>query len=167
MLTGTPPGPPPNAVELSPMFGTAKRRASKTSTGNWSVNFLLEEVEDCWHFHQLLHQLRLATRKSRRDLLEDDLEHVDSLVGNRRKRVDEVEDSRSCSTNKNIEHRQTKRGVDDLLHSVPLYPFLRADTNEAFRPSPFGVLKSSGTLSSWSRSQYHVPGGGFFRNSAV
>ena len=41
---------------------TLKICESPTTTRNWNVNGLLEEVEDCWHFHQLLRQLRFAKR---------------------------------------------------------------------------------------------------------
>ena len=47
----------------------------------WNVNGLLDVKKDCWHFHQLLHQLRLAKRDSRRDVLENDLGHIDNLLG--------------------------------------------------------------------------------------
>ena len=48
----------------------AARQTSLTKR-NWNVNGLLEKVQDCWHFHQLFRQLRLANRCSRRDVLED------------------------------------------------------------------------------------------------
>ena len=53
-------------------------KTANTTTRNWSVNGLLEEIEDCWLFHQLFHHLRVP-KDSRWNVL------VDNLLGNRHK----------------------------------------------------------------------------------
>ena len=101
--------------------------------------------------------------------LEDDLGHVDNLLRNKQKRVEEVEDFRRLfhhQRHRNIEHRQTRDGVDDLLHSVSLCPFLRHDASEAVRPRP-PELRHAVVVSEVEVPRAGLLEGGFFRNVAV
>ena len=107
-----------------------------STTRNWNVNFLLEKVQDCWHFHELFRQLRFA-KDSRRDVFHNDLGHVDSLLGRRHLRIEETEHVHQMfrhQRHRSVKRRQTRNGVDDLLHGVPLY-LLR---QKAARRAPAG-----------------------------
>ena len=43
---------------------------------------------------------------------------------------------------RSIDSRQTRRGVDELLHSVPLYPPVRPDASETVRPRSAGFRQT-------------------------
>ena len=95
------------------------------------VNGLLDENQLCWHFHQLFHQLRVANRGSHRDALEDDLGHVDNMLGNRQKRVEELKHVQQLfhhQRHRSVKRLQTRNGIDDLFHGVPLDTYLRPST---------------------------------------
>ena len=114
------------------------------TTRNWNVNGLLDKSRLCRHFHQLFRQLRFA-KDSRRDVLEDDLGHVDNLLGNhKRRRVKETQDVHQ------LFHHQRQKIIEDLyhgskvgklLHGVPLDPPLRPwRLCQAGRPPPAGLF---------------------------
>ena len=103
--------------------------------------FFLNKVEVVEGGHgfvlQLFHQLWLTTQASRRDVLEDDLGHVDNLLGIRTQRIEETEDVHQLfahQRHRDVKNRQRRRGVDDLVHGVLLNPLLRPDLVEAVSP---------------------------------
>ena len=96
-----------------------------TSSRNWNVNGLVEEVENRRHFNQLFRQLRFTNRESRRDVVNEDLGHFNNLLVNRD--VQELVDLHQLFSHQrhlNIERRQ----------DAPLNPLLRPDLVEAVRP---------------------------------
>ena len=130
------------------------KTSTETQTKSWTLFWdeNLDDLEcqrdvkrDCWHFHQLLHQLRLAKRDLRRDVLETDPGHIDNLHGdNRHKRGEELEDFWQLfhhQRHRNIEHWRTHECLDNLLHGVPLCPLVRPRRLcQAGRPRPCGVF---------------------------
>ena len=70
---------------LEDLHGDANQELDSVLGGTlmiWNVKGLLDVKKDCWHFHQLLHQLRIAKRDSH--VLENDLGHIDNLLGDNR-----------------------------------------------------------------------------------
>ena len=127
-----------------------KTRVSPSTTRNWNVDVLLRSPPqgrigyDRRHLHQLFHQLRVAHRGAHRDVIEQDLGHFDSLLGNRLKRVEEAHDVRQLFhhlRHRIVEKRHQRDCVDDLFHGAPLYPCMRTGQgSDPVRPSTFGVL---------------------------
>ena len=93
-----------------------KTRVSPSRTRNWNVGVLLRSPPqgrigyDRRHFHQLFHQLRDTHRGAHRDVIEQDLGHVDSLLGNRLKLVEEAHDVRQ------LIHQLRHRNIQNLYH---------------------------------------------------
>ena len=130
-----------------------KTRVSPSTTRNWNVDVLLRSPPegrtgyDRRHFHQLFHQLRVAHRGAHRDVIEQDLGHFDSLLGNRLKRVEEAHDVRQLihrQRHRIIEKRHQRGCVDDMFHGAPLYPRMQTGQgSDPVRPSSFGVPRQT------------------------
>ena len=84
-------------MQLNSVLGETLKTPPST-TWNWNVNGLLEEEVDCWYFHQLFRQLPFVRRRSRRDVLEGDLGHVDDLSATGKSASKKRRTSTSCST---------------------------------------------------------------------
>ena len=135
-----------STVEPSTSFWTLFCEETLKIGKNWNVNRLLDENRDCWHFHQLLHQLRHTKHGALWDaVLENSLGHFDNLLGNRQKRVKELEGH----------HLQGRNDACVPLH-LPLRPLL----SKRSRPHPSCGLTVSGSVAA-------TCGGRVFQNLAV
>ena len=98
------------------LFWEETLKTTLATTRNWNVNGLLGEVEDRWHFRQLLRQLRFANRVSRREVLEDDPAHVDNCSATSKSASKKRRTSTSCSS---ISGTRTSRdGTSSALSSI-------------------------------------------------
>ena len=97
------------------------------------------------HFNQLFHHLRFATRASRRDVLNDDLGHVDNPLGltvhnmlvadlpTREKESKEFHRLFLHLRLNVVEHWDHRHWVDDLLHGVLQNTHLGPDASKAVK----------------------------------
>ena len=96
------------------------------------------------NFHQLFRHLRLANHRSHRDINGQDLGHFDNLLGTRREHVEEMQEIWQLFhhlRHRIIESRQRRDKIEDLLHSAPLFPFLRSGHGkQAVRPHLPGLF---------------------------
>ena len=111
-------------------------------------------------FHQLFRQPRLATHASRRDVLEEDLGHVDNLLGNRTRCIEETEDVHqlfSHQRHRDVKNRQRKRGVDDLVHWVLLNPLLLPRGGQAANPRQAHLRRQEKSTQCLPRGEWDAP----------
>ena len=64
-------------------------------------NRRLEKIQDCRHFHQLFRQLGIANRGTRRDVVNEDLGHINNLLGNRKQRIKATKDVHQLLSHQN------------------------------------------------------------------
>ena len=115
MFTGTSTGTAPQPTLVAPSIA---RNICATCQ---------DDVPWYGHIHELLHQLRIPERRAPSSLVHSDLGHLDNLLENRQRGVEEHKNLRQLShhlRHRSIEHRQG-HNVDGLLHDAPLNPLLR------------------------------------------
>ena len=118
------------------------------------------------HFHQLFYQLRITQNRAHRDVRSKDLGHISNPLGNGREPVEELEHVLQLFHRlrhrrvENLHHGRKADEIDNVLHGVPLNPFLRPGLCENPGPHPCGVFVKQleehrvpdcfGPLSPWS-----------------
>ena len=144
-----------------------KTNVSPSTNRNWNVDVLLHSPlkerrvgYGRRHFHQLFHQLRVATPTSRRNIVRQDLRHFDDRLGNHQQlRGKELHDIRQLFHR--LQHKSIE-SLDQLVRDavVPLHLPLRPGLQQRLWPlSPGGPAIVRGKFIVLGRSH---PGAGDF-----